>query len=46
MALRVYAPPGVVLVRVEDIHLEYQAPALVSDFKITFGEYAFVPGHA
>lgn len=34
----VYSPPGISLVRVEDIHLEHQAPQLVKSFRDTFDE--------
>lgn len=33
-----YTPSGIALVRIEDIHLEYQAPALVKSFQETFDE--------
>ncbi|UTP39787.1 hypothetical protein M9M90_01025 [Phenylobacterium sp. LH3H17] len=33
-----YSDPGVALVRIEDIHLEFQAPTLVSSFEDTFNE--------
>ncbi len=34
----VYSPPGVALVRIDDIHFEFQAPALISSFEETFNE--------